>query len=318
MVATYILTTIDLLIASISSLISFVIIATYCYDKELRRLPSNAFLINFMVTNLLHSSAGLVMSSVAKSSDFKQETSEFSIYSSYFTFSVISYTLSLAVVTLDRYWAVVKPFSYVANMDLSKVKRILCIFWFGMTIFGVVAMIAALVISKEKKLVLTVLLIITLLAALFVLSSLVLVNSIILREVRRQVSRLISSLGEHGDKMRRDLAKRQARSAYLCIGMVLTFLSCWLPNAVSIVFLLTGLRPTGMDIFPRITLTLYFICLIINPIWYIFWKTDFQQALRRIFTRILCCCDLKSSTGKPANVIPVQELPQIEDNGEAR
>ena len=318
MIAISILKTVDFFIASVSCLISFVIIITYCHDKELRRLPSNAFLINFMITNLLHSSAALLMSSVEKSTDFKQEAPEFFIYSSYFTFSVVSYALSLAIVTVDRYWAVIRPFNYAANMDCSRAKRILCIFWSGITIFGVVTMIAALVTSKEKKIVLTVLLVITLLVALLVSSSLVLVNSKILCAVRRQVRRLISSSSEHGEKMRHDLAKRQARSAYLCIGMVLTFLLCWLPNAMSILFLLTRLRIDGLDIFPRITLTLYFICLIINPIWYIFWKTDFQQALRRIFTRVLCCSHLNSSIRKPATVMPLQELPQIGDDGQAR
>ena len=301
---------IDFAITSASSLVSFIIIAAYSYDKELRRMPSNAFLISFVVTNLLVSSAGLILSSIAKSTDYSEEPSKFLLYSSYFVLSIVSYTLSLMVVSLDRYWAVVKPFSYVANMTWSLVQKILSVFWLGVIIFGIVTTTVAFVAWKEKELISTILLVFMLLVALLGLSTLVLVNSIILRQVRRQVRLLRSSSVERGVEVRRHLAKRESRTAYLCLGIVATFLCCWLPNGVCIVALLTGLRLTGWRHFMRISTTLYFVCLVVNPFWYIFWKRDFRQSLRRLFIHILCYCTSKSCVVKRNNVISTQNIEQ--------
>ena len=280
---------IDFVVTSASSAISLLIIVVYIYDKELRRLPSSAFLTSFVATTLLVSSAGLLIVSTSKPTDFDNDPSKFLVSSSYFIFAIVSYVLSLAVITLDRYLAIVTPLRYSAIMNWSKAKRIVCTFWFGVTGCGIVTIVVAFVASKEKELISNVMLIIMHTSALLGLLALIFVNSIVLREVRRQVKLLQSLTIEQADNVCSDLTRRETRTSYLCFGTVATFLFCWLPNAVSTILRLGGLKFVGDHIFVKISTTVFFLAFVLNLFWYIFWKKDFRYSLRRLCVKLLCC-----------------------------
>ena len=306
MIVVHITSILDYVIASASSAVSFLIIAVFIYDKALRQLPSNAFLINFVATNLLVASAGFQIASTAAPIDFEGKP-EFLISVSCFIVSVVSYTLSLSLITLDRYWAIVKPFDYATNMNWPKVKKILVVFWFSVTLFGIATLVVAFLLYSEKELISAVLVIVMYVVALLFLLLLILVNSIIIREVRRQVRRLVLSSLENS-KVCLQLARREKRTTYLCFGVVATFLLCWLPKCVCVIFVFAPLRFKNLGYLIHVSTTLYFVSLLINPIWYIFWKADFRQSLRRLFTRIFSCCSTRCCVTQPDNVISMKEI----------
>lgn len=127
---------VDCLLTSSSTALGFVIIAVYIYDKDLRKLPSNAFLISFVATNFLVSTAGFLMTFYSKPTDFEQEPVKFLLNSSYIIFSMVSYALSLTVVTLDRYCAIVAPLRYSATMSRRTANKFVISFWFGITVLA--------------------------------------------------------------------------------------------------------------------------------------------------------------------------------------
>jgi len=306
MTVVYITSILDYVIASASSAVSLVIIAVFMYDKALRQLPSNAFLINFVVTNLLVASASFQIAST-KTSIIVEEKPIFLMNVSCFIVSVVSYTLSLSLITLDRYWAIVKPFDYATNMNWPTAKRILYVFWFSVSVFGIVTLVVASLLYDERKLISAILVILMYLIALLCLFLLIFVNSIIIREVRRQVNRLVFSSLEKSTVCLQ-LARREKRTTYLCFGVVATFLFCWLPKCVCVIFVFAPLRFKNLNYLIHVSTTLYFMSLIINPFWYIFWKADFRQSLRRLLIRMLGCCGKRCCVTQPNNVMSMNDI----------
>lgn len=151
--------------------------------------------------------------------------------------------------------------------------------------------------SDKKEFVSSVMQTVMHLAVLLGSITLIVVNWIIFRQVRRQVRLLQSLAVDQAEEMRGELTKRETRTAYLCFGMVATFICCWFPNAFLTIAHVANVEFSGALVFARISTTVFFSGLIINPIWYIFWKSDFRHSLHRIFLRILCRHNITSKIG---------------------
>ncbi|XP_065053441.1 G-protein coupled receptor 161-like [Rhopilema esculentum] len=289
-----IISTLDCVIISVSAVTSILVITAFIFDKELHYLPSNKFLISYVVTNFLVSSAGIPLSLFSSYSDYEKRPEKFLLSSSYFVFAVVAYMVSLSVITLDRYLAIMYPLEYSVRMTRKKANKVVFGFGLGIALFGIVTILIATFAHAEKENVSTAMITVMHISAFTGFMSLIFVNSIVMREVRRQTRILHSLTIEESGESRRILKNRETRTAYLCFAMIFTFICSWLPNAILAVIRLIRGKNLKEELFLRIGTTVFFTGLTINLFLYIFWKTDFRSSLKARLSK-LCCWKVRGN-----------------------
>lgn len=284
--ATAIISVFDCVLASAATLVSLLIIVVFIYDKELGRLSSNRFLINFVVTNFLIASGSFLLSLFGDPNDYSLNPMKFLLNSSYLIVTIISNIIGLMLIAADRYFAIKHPLLYSTKMNGSKANRIIAIFWICVVLFGIIAVVVAVFSHHNFKAVSKAMQLTAHVSAFIGISSLIAVNIIIVREVHHQVKLLSAISVDNSGKSRANLRKRESRTAYLCVGMVVTFSCCWLPNSISSLLHMFGVLHN--NIFVRVSTTIFITSLLVNPFLYIFWKTDFRLSLKLLLVKIVC------------------------------
>ncbi len=275
---------IDCVLITSSVLISILITITFIYDKHLLALPSNKFLVNFVIADFVVASGALVLAVSSKETDQKGAPLKFLVTSTYFIVAITSYWLSLMIVTIDRYIAIVYPLEYSTRISSSSACRIILAFWIFVVLFTISNLTIAVLLHANHQTVSKTLLVFLLVITFAGFGSLLFVNTIIFRQVRRQVKRLASISVDIAGEAQRTLKKRETKSAYLCFSMVATFVICWLPSAMMAIMRWENFA-VGYFKFVKLTTTLFHANLVINPFLYVFWKSDVRCAMRRLFCR---------------------------------
>ena len=276
----------DCVLASVAVLVSLLIIVVFICDKQLSRLPSNRFLVNFLVTNFLIASGSVLLSLFGDPSDYSLNPTKFLLNSSYLIVTIISNIMGLMLIAADRYFAIKHPLLYSTKMNGRKVNRIIAIFWICIISFGIIAIVGAIFSRHNVEVTSNVMQLVAHVSAFIGISLLIAVNVIVMREVRHQVKLLSAISVDNSGESRANLRKRESRTVYLCVGMVATFSCCWLPNSVS--SLLHWFGGLHNNIFVRVSTTIFITNLLVNPFLYFFWKTDFRLSLRNLLIKMFC------------------------------
>ena len=274
--------------------INGIVLVLLLRNSSTRKLTSNIFLINLIVADLVTGIMGLVACvshytrmtiNVKNWTDSKMGF----LFMYIFTSTLIVLLSATILVTLDRFMAIVKPYRYKEISTRRNVAKLLAIIW----LFGAIILLLGLVFSTmdEPRTLLVaqrtldyVVMVIAFAGILF----LTIANSIILREVRKQI-KLVSSISVFGDdeeaakKSESSLRRKEIRAAHLCFSIVCVFICCWLPLSVGLAFSrYAKTNPAGKHLMD-VGKALVFAGVILNPLLYVPFKTELRASLSRCF-----------------------------------
>lgn len=256
--------------------------------SSVKKATSNIFLINLIVADIVTAVMGLVACSahyarrgmgVKEWTDTKMKT----LFMYIFTSTLLILLTATILVTMDRFLAVAKPYLYKEISTKRNVVILMAIIWSIAAVVLILGLIFATLDNAESLRIATdaidwVLIVITFTGILF----LVIANSIILREVRKQV-KLVSSISVFGNdkeaakKSENSLRRKELRAAYLCIMIVCVFTVCWLP--ISLGLLLNRIEK-GNSVAKKlmeIGKALVFVGVILNPCLYVPFKSELKS-----------------------------------------
>ena len=250
-----------------------------------RKLISNTFLINLLVADIITAVIGLVacvthytrMSMRVKDWD---EAKMGLLFMYIFTSTLIILLAATILVTFDRFIAIVKPYRYKEMFSRRNVVKILTIIW----LFGGIVLVIGLVLStldepRTLEVAQNTLDVVLLAIAFAGILFLTIANSIIFREVRKQI-KFVSSISVFGDdkeaakKLDNSLRKKEVRAVYLCFTIVCVFVVCWLPFSLGLAFSRSSAMKNVGKHFMDVGKVLVFVGIILNPCIYVPFKSE--------------------------------------------
>eukprot|EP00794_Sanderia_malayensis_P011105 gene11106-12274_t len=274
-------------------LVNGLILATFVTSKSLRKRVSNLFLMNLVLSDLLTAVAALIPMIIRMTQPDRDDAKVAAMFLYVVTAMMFSYLLSVLLVTLDRFIAIVTPYRYQSLLRRRNAKIIIFVSWLPIDAFLITGIALAMsddpkMLSVARKSLTIAMFIVALTGIVF----LVIANLLIFREVRRQV-KLLSSItvfdnnDNTASKANQDkLRQKELRAAYLCFAIVALFVCTWGPFAA---LLFTNVQEshknhsTGLasDIWQFVT----FAGLIINPCLYVPFTSELRNKLKAPFRK---------------------------------
>ena len=280
----------------IAIVLNAIVLVMLLRNSSIRKLTSNIFLINLIVADLVTAIMGLVACIThytRKSMEVRDWTdSKMGFLFMYIFTSTLVILLSATIlVTLDRFLAIVKPYLYKEISTKGNVVKLLTIKW----LIGAIVVLLGLVFAtldepRTLQIAQRTLDFVVMAIAFAGILFLIIANSIILREVRKQI-KLVSSISVFGDdkeaekKSGRSLRKKELRAAYLCFTIVCVFIACWLPLSLGFAFYRNSEMKTAGRHLMDIGKVLVFLGIILNPCIYVPFKSELRQSFFKCFGR---------------------------------
>ncbi len=273
----------------VNSLFMIVFLAT----PSLRKTASNRFLINLLASDILTAISAAIALSVHTSKNSQVDIAEKAIFMYIFTTTLLSYLLSLLIVTADRFIAIILPYRYETMSRKKNVRLILVLTWLFIILVLVAGILLATSDSQKTLRIATAgldyfLIVVALTGIVF----LVVTNFIIYREVRRQLH-VISSISVYDNdekaakRQENNLRKKELRAAYLCIAIVAVFVVTW---SIFVMGLIAKIQRGRDDKHGK---QFFFICqiivlaaLTINPFLYIPFNCELRRKMKIPFRRL--------------------------------
>ena len=262
-------------------------------NSSAKKATANIFLINLIVADIVTAIIGLVACFthyIRKKMGVKDWTDDkmLILFKYIFTSTLLILLTATILVTLDRFLAIVKPYRYKEMATKRNVVILLVTLW---SLSAVVLVLGVVFATMDDPGILRVAqdaLDFVLIAVSFAgILFLVIANSIILREVRKQI-KLVSSVSVFGNdeeaakKSENSLRKKELRAAYLCFSIVCVFVICWLPVALGLALNRCGVKSGGRHLMD-IGMTLVFLGVILNPCLYVPFKSELRRSLCKCF-----------------------------------
>ena len=274
--------------------INGIVLVVLLRNSSTRNLTSNIFLINLIVTDLVTAIMGLVacLSHYTRMTinvkDWSDSKMAF-LFMYIFTSTLVILLSATILVTLDRFIAIVKPYQYKEISTRRNVAKLLAIIWsFGAIILLLGLVFATLDEPSTLRIAQRTLDYVLMAVAFAGILFLIVANSIILREVRKQI-KLVSSISVFGDdqeaakKSESSLRRKEIHAAYLCFSIVCVFVCCWFPFSLGLAFSRYAKTNSAGKHLMDIGKALVFVGVILNPCIYVPFKTELRASLCRCF-----------------------------------
>jgi len=206
-----------------------------------------------------------------------------------FTSTLIILLAATILVTFDRFLAIVKPYRYKEMLTKRNVVRLLTIIWlFGGIVLAIGLVLSTLDEPKTLEIAQNTLDVVLLTIAFAGILFLTIANSIIFREVRKQI-KFVSSISVFGDdkeaakKSDNNLRRKEIRAVYLCFSIVCVFVACWMPFSLGMAFSRSSAMENVGKHFMDVGKALVFVGVILNPCIYVPFKSELHicKCIRR-------------------------------------
>ena len=274
---------VDTVLIGFSILSSIIIIVLFIHNREFRQLPSNRLLFNFMMTNFLLAATGMLLALSSKNGDNITSVRKFLFLSSFFIVSLISYTIALILVTVDRFYAVKFPYRYQQVMSSRNTNFAIACFWIAVVLLSIAAILSSLFGYRHPFKVSDIAHYILIIVSLVGMAILLSANVIIFKQFHRQIRHIRSTtIGDDGS-VHRHLRRRTHKTAYLCLLLVGSFTVCWLPNLISSMMFVVSRDVKEDHVYIRARTSLFHLNHVLNPFLYVFLKRDVRKSLKKLF-----------------------------------
>jgi len=277
-------------------LINALLIITLVCVRKLRETQANVYLCNLFASYFVRSFASFLLYA------FQDDVMIFAIALELIQAFFVWSSLSLVLVTLDRFLAIRMPFRYQFQTAVTAVRRVLLFVWLPTIVY-----IAVTLAVKPSADVVDIQVVSTALVALF---SLIISNVYIFTVVRQHIRNTAISISpavtsttttvtttmtptptptattNSNQKSRLKSITRQIKAAYGCFAFVAIFVAAWSSQCVVLILSMSG-NITLMEKLQYMAWTIPLVTMdsFMGPIAYVVFSSEIKSALKAFFLR---------------------------------
>ena len=279
-------------IASIPFLLTGVI-GNILVIRIVHKTPDMHSVTNYLLANLAVSDVMTILIiwpwMVCSTNGFVKEMKNFCWISVFLHINVVVSSVTLTVLAVERYHALLKPLRSGLRLTLDKVKKIIAVIW----IFGVLISLPSVFLKyKEGE---SQLCVVTSKAFLFLFSAVIiyLPSAVFIFCYGNLIKGLYfdNTICVTGAEIQDDRTTEKKKLVITFLLATVNFIAGYGPNAVFQSLVHTGAIREN-TVAETILFFLCFCSLCLNPVLYAFRSTSFQQG----FKRIIFCCEPQSQT----------------------